>query len=111
MEKIKVKDINKNSIGILSYSEQTDSFCFEYADDFTGYSFGELDCNKGRKFSSDALFSLFFFPDSFHRDKMVKKYNIQEPDSNKFQWFLLNLWTENPTKSFGGFYYERVEAI
>jgi len=85
---------DNTAIGKLSFYQPLDIFYFTYSESFKGFPLGDINCNEGRSFKSDSMFSFFGFEDCWSRQKIAEEYGLENPNDNKSQWFILNLFAK-----------------
>lgn len=105
IKKILIKDEKNIKIGELQF--QNNKFFFIYNDNFNGFQFSDININLGRSFESESLFNIFAFAESWNKNEIIKKYNLEDKTENEIQWFILNLWAEEG-ELIQGFKYEKI---
>lgn len=107
IEKVRVYS-KVGDIGIITYNSAKEKFTFEYADDFKGYPFGDINVTESRIHIKNSLFTMFRYDSCYSREKAVKALDIKDPESNQAQWFFLKFWEQMGT-STKGFCFEQIQ--
>ncbi len=95
-------------IGTIEFNRDSNSFLFNYDENFDGFPFGEINSDIDRKFESNTMFPFFEFEDCGSRQKIAEKHDLKNPDSNDAQWFILNLFAEKK-QSLRGMRFEVIQ--
>lgn len=96
------------TVGILSYSTQTDKFTFEYDKDYAGIPYSDINVKNGRFFEQSTMFNLFNVEKSWNRTQIEKKDNLQNKTENEIQLFFKDKQSLEKIPTPNGFYFEKL---